>query len=306
MGEIVEQQQQTISEKGITNIHFKMPEITSSEAEGMLTCVVRDSGVMQSITKTIPVLAPARDLIVDVYPESGPGLVEHVQNRIYVEVSSHRGDPADIEAEIVEVSSFNRKIVVATIRTTHEGRGRSTYFVPDSSRSYNLVISKTSQSIPLHFVEPYHGVVVSSSKDVYEADDSSVEVHVKSTHDRSLRVGLFQRERQIDSKTCDTSPCHVRLSAASNVFGTLRVTVFGAVPVDDDDDHDDKITVGKDGDKIDRTFVTVPLAERLIFRRPHGRLNVEVKGRVVYVTISFFLLHTYIHTHTYTPQVRRR
>ena len=218
---------------------------------------------MQSISKTIPVVAPARDLIIDVFPESGAGLVKHVENRIYIEVSSHRGDPADVEAEIVE-SSFGKRLVVGTIRTTHEGRGRSTFFVPDPSRSYALEIPKTNQRVPLAFVDKYYGVVISSSKNVYEADDDTIEVRVKSSYVRNLAVSLFHRERQIDSKTCKTSPCDVKFTAAANVFGTLRVTVFGNVETDDD------------------KFVTLPLAERLVFRRPHERLGIQVTGRVVY------------------------
>ena len=65
MGDIVEQNEYTISSKGTSRIQFEMPTITSSEAEGTLTCVVRDGGTMQSISKTIPVVAPARDLIID-------------------------------------------------------------------------------------------------------------------------------------------------------------------------------------------------------------------------------------------------
>ena len=41
------------------------------------------------------------------------------------------------------------------------------------------------------------------------------------------------------------------------------MTVFGAVESED-------------------KFVTLPVAERLIFRRPHDRLDVQVMGRVVY------------------------
>ena len=85
---------------------------------------VDDNGVMETSSKTLPILLMSVDL--DVYPEGGD-LIAGLRTRVYVEATAPSGDPADIVGGVFAVGS---NAMLVKVRTTHEGRGVSEYFTP--------------------------------------------------------------------------------------------------------------------------------------------------------------------------------
>ena len=94
---------------------------------GQLSVTVNDGGVIETTSKTIPILL--QSVTVDVYPEGGQ-CVLHLPCRVYIEATGPSGDPVDVSGNICAVGSA---AVVATVSTVHEGRGVSTLFTPDSA-----------------------------------------------------------------------------------------------------------------------------------------------------------------------------
>ena len=91
--------------------------------------MIDDSGLIESSGKTLPILLASVDL--DAFPESGDCVVG-LPCRIYVEAASPiSGDPVDIEGDVVVKPTHGKYqgTRLATLRTTHEGRGVSEYFV---------------------------------------------------------------------------------------------------------------------------------------------------------------------------------
>ncbi len=86
---------------------------------------IDDSGVREQSSKTLPILLQAVD--VDIYGESGD-LIAGLPNRVYVEATAPSGDPADISGIIFDKTT---NTAIGNVTTTHEGRGVSSYFVPD-------------------------------------------------------------------------------------------------------------------------------------------------------------------------------
>ena len=95
---------------------------------------IEDGGVVETATKTIPILLQTVDLVM--YPEGGE-LVAGLPNRVYLEAKTPAKKPADIAGAVVD----RRGNVVANFRTEHEGRGRFT-FVPKADEKYKLEIDE--------------------------------------------------------------------------------------------------------------------------------------------------------------------
>jgi uncharacterized protein YfaS (alpha-2-macroglobulin family) len=110
--------QAAIDEAGNVSASFKLPA-SIARGEGTLALAIEDGGVLETATKTIPILLQTVDL--KFYPEGGE-LVRGIEQRVYFEARQPNGKPADIAGEIVDAQGK----VIATFKTEHEGRGRVT------------------------------------------------------------------------------------------------------------------------------------------------------------------------------------
>lgn len=230
---------------GNCTARFDLPE-EIARGEGTLAMVIEDGGVVETASKTIPILLQTLDL--SIYPESGE-LIAGLPTRVYVEARTPNDKPADIVASVVD----DLGATVAAFKTEHEGRGRFN-FTPQPGGRYELHISEPTgiqTTFPLPEVKD-HGAVVRSVADVIEADDA-VQLRVGGIAPMPLTVTLSQRESTISQATVAPAPgtlADVIFAAPDTVDGVLIATVYDAN--------------GK------------PLAERLVFRKPKHPIAIEV------------------------------
>ena len=85
--------------------------------EGTLAFAIEDGGVVETASKTIPILLQTVDL--SIYPEGGD-LVAGLPCRVYFEARTPVRKPADIAGVVVDAGGEQ----VGAFRTEHEGRGR--------------------------------------------------------------------------------------------------------------------------------------------------------------------------------------
>lgn len=233
-----------IDDKGNCLARFKLPpEIR--RGEGTLALVIEDGGVVETASKTIPILLQTVDLTL--YPEGGD-LVAGLVNRVYFEAFTPAHKPADLAGVVLDDDGRE----VATFRSQHEGRGRFT-LTPMAGKNYLLKITepsgiKTSYKLPA--TKPT-GVVLSSSQDV-TASGNDVKLTIAATEPGAYRVTLQLREQevamqQVELRAGGTKELTFSPGAAD---GVLRATVWN--------------TAGK------------PLAERLVFRQPAHAVQVQI------------------------------
>lgn len=235
----------SLDDQGRCTVSLPLPRAIE-RGEGVLAFTIEDGGVVETATKTIPLLVQSFD--VALYPEGGD-LVAGLRSRVYLEGRTLSQKPADIAGVVVD--SKGRE--VSTFRTEHEGRGRFE-LTPAKGEKYTLRITEPSNvtktvALPLVVND---GATVSSASDVVAAGQP-VKLNVAWTGDRVVSVVLRQRDVELSRVTVDAGKqkgTTVSLDA-KDADGVLVATVEA-----------------KDG---------TPLAERLVFREPKARLSIALE-----------------------------
>ena len=193
----------TVDAKGVCEVHFYLPA-KIARGEGTLSLIIQDGGVVETASKTIPILLRTVDL--QIFPEGGD-LVAGFKNRVYIQANQPDGKPADLEGKLL-FKDKGHSVLVTSFRTEHEGRGRFE-FTPGNNKDYYLTISKPaniSALYPLPKVKS-RGAVIRSEKNIFEKGQP-VAVDVGSTNG-DIRVSLSKREAEIGSSLVnskDVSP----------------------------------------------------------------------------------------------------
>lgn len=237
-----------VDANGLCTVNFDLPR-EIPRGEGTVALVIEDGGVVETASKSIPIILQTVDL--KMFPEGGD-LVAGYSNRVYIQAKQPNGKPADLVGKLMVEEGGE----LTEFRTEHEGRGRFE-FVPQANKQYYLTISqpagiKTTYKLPQ--VKP-HGAVIHSPQNVYEKGQP-ITVHVGCA-DKSYRVALSKHEVEIAAAKVDlekgSNDLHsVTFNAPPDVDGVLTVTVYG-----------------------EKNF---PMAERLIFRRPAKPINVSIEA----------------------------
>jgi len=241
-----------MSADGVVAAAYDLPK-SIAVGEGTHTFVIEDGGVLESFSKTIPILLQKLDITV--YPEGGD-LIAGIENGLYVEAFTPWGDPADVAADVVD----DQGKVVASVSTVHEGRGR-TLVKPEAGRAYHLRVTKPSgiTAKPELPAIKASGATLRATKNAY-ASGEGVEFSVSATAPGMYRLSLYRHEREVSATMANLDAGGTRtvtLSPPSDISGVLRATLF---------DLDDK-----------------PVAERLIYRAPMFGMNVVIStDREVY------------------------
>lgn len=234
----------SIDNSGHCLARFKLPaEIR--RGEGTLAMVIEDGGVVETASKTIPILLQTVDITL--YPEGGE-LVAGLMNRVYFEAFTPARKPADLAGVVLDSDGKE----VATFRSRHEGRGRFS-IKPTADGTYTLKITEPSgikTQYPLPPAKPT-GVVLTASQEITPRGEN-IKVTVAASEPGVYRIVLQQREREVVAQ-------HVKLAARESkelsfapgsADGVLRATVWNAQ--------------GK------------PVAERLVFREPAHAIQVKL------------------------------
>lgn len=241
-----------VDEKGLCRVSFNLPsEIL--RGEGTLALAIADGGVVETASKTIPILLKTVDL--HLYPEGGD-LIEGRKNRVYLEALQTNGKPADLVGKIMMTDNVTAEPqVVAEVKTEHEGRGRFE-FTPQAGKAYYLSVSQPSgitKPFPLPEVKD-HGAIIRSVQDTYKPYQPLT--FDTTCSDDAYHVTLYKRECLVADQKIDASnrtsgeTQRVQFYLPGNIDGVLTATVWSA-----------------DGK---------PLAERLIFREASAPINISI------------------------------
>ena len=231
-------------------IRFSLPA-QLERGDGLLTVLVEDGGVTESISKRIPIVL--RRLQLGFFPEGGH-LVEGLPSRLYFSARNTLGKPADVEGRLVD----DLGNAVATFETYKNGLGRVA-FTPATGRTYQAEITK-----PAGIVERYalplaenDGCVLRTFDDP-EGSEKAIRVEVRCTQARRVVVSAMIRERPIDAAAVQVTPDQPAIvylqskdDDITRMQGVARVTLF-----------DENLA---------------PIAERVVFRNRRGGVHLKVQ-----------------------------
>lgn len=235
----------SIDDEGNCQASFTLPK-EIAVGEGTLTFVIEDGGVVESASKSIPIILQTLEIVF--YPEGGE-LSAGQESRVYLQAKQPNGRPADIEGKIVEL---NEDVALATVKTIHEGRGRFS-FIPEKGKEYVLKLSEPSgikTTFKLPEVKKY-GATIKTLKDIYPYSDK-ITADIGCSSDKLVKVTLNKREVLLDSQALDLNKEGMATVAldAKEAEGVLMLTVWDCQGA--------------------------PLAERLVYREPKFGVNVKI------------------------------
>ncbi len=226
---------------------------TIALGDGLLTVLVDDGGITESISKAVPIILKRMQL--SFFPEGGK-LVTGLESRVYFEAKTALGKPADVEGNVID----DQGQLVAQFKSYKEGLGRFS-FIPATGRRYQAEITKPAgiiEQVQLP-VAVDDGCVLRTYDDV-DGERSALVAAVSCTTNQKVFVAATLRDNVIDKAALDVkagkaSVVGLEAPASSELrdaMGVARVTVF--------DERKE------------------PLAERIVFRNRRARLDVKVKA----------------------------
>ncbi len=236
--------------EGNALVKFDLPKALVA-GDGLLTILVEDGGITESISKSIPIVQ--KKLAVAFFPEGGK-MVAGLPTRLYFEAKTMLGKPADVEGRLVD----DLGNAVATFATYKNGLGRLD-FTPATGRTYQAEITRPS-TVTERYALPLaedKGCVLRTYDD-FDGQEKALRMAVRCTEKRKVVVAATVRENVIDAGTIEAgtdAPSVIYLAAPDDAIqraaGVARITVF-------DTDMN-------------------PLAERLVFRNRRARLDVKIE-----------------------------
>ncbi|MFO0939762.1 MAG: alpha-2-macroglobulin family protein [Pirellulales bacterium] len=237
----------SVDSSGKSLARFSLPE-KMRRGEGTIAMTIEDGGVVETASKTIPILLQTVDL--QLYPEGGD-LIAGLNCRVYLEAKTPARKPADIAGVILNRAG----VQVAEFKTEHEGRGRFSV-TPKLGEAYTLKITQPS-GIATTFKLPEvkaQGATLRSLKETY-AKGEPIPIEVRTTLDAGY-VTLSKRERVLQ-----------RIDVEKKSTGNSQVLSF------------DKIDSSADGVLIATIWkdAQTPIAERLVFREPSKAVRIEIQ-----------------------------
>lgn len=200
-------------------VRFTLPG-SIARGDGLLTVLVEDGGVTESIQKPIPIVL--KKVAFTAFPEGGD-LVDNLPGRVYFMARTPLGKPADVEGRVVD----DRGGVVADFRSVHDGMGRFE-LVPATDRKYHVEITRPAgiaTKFPLPAAKP-GGCVIRS---VDQRAPGALRVAAICNTARRLLVEAVLRERRLASGAFDVAagePTLVELPIDAAAQGAARVTLF--------------------------------------------------------------------------------
>ncbi|MEM6533875.1 MAG: MG2 domain-containing protein [Myxococcota bacterium] len=229
--------------RGEATVSFTLPS-SINKADGLLSVMVEDGGVTESISKRIPIIL--KKIQMGFFPEGGD-LVEGMESRLYFEAKNSIGKPADVSGRIVD----DLGNAVAEFESYDKGLGR-VEFTPSSGRKYRAEITKPvgvkeTYALPLPKAE---GCVLRSYDDL-DGEIDDLRVRVTCSEEQDVVVVGTLRDSVLDIAKVRAGPDGaVVYLKGDRRQGVARVTVFDAS--------------------------YAPLAERVVFRNRRAGLDVAV------------------------------
>jgi hypothetical protein len=243
---------------GTVVVHFKLP---AAMERGQASLGVTFLGnPVETIARPLPIVL--KKLNVEFYPEGGD-LAADLSNRVYFQVRTTLGKPADLTGRLFEDGNA-LPVAVQTLHDDKEpgvnqGEGRFE-FTPKSGKKYELQIdSPIGITGRVALPDVKEDRVTLSVPDGVAAAGQPIKAVVHSKKPRDLLVGLYCRGRLLHSVQLKKGETEAVLSPTDGAGGVCRVTVFEEVPAN--------------GDRRELK----PVAERLVYRQPAERLTVNLR-----------------------------
>jgi hypothetical protein len=237
----------TTDPAGNAVVQFELPA-RIHRGDGLLTVLVEDGGLTESIQKRIPITL--KKIKLSLYPEGGD-LIESLPGRVYFQAKNLIDKPADVQGRVVD----DRGNVVAELASFHNGLGRFE-LTPENGRSYHVEITRPvgiDQKFAVPRAKP-DGCVMQSVDD-FEADRDELRVGVWCTSERSVIATAMLREHELGVMSAEAgneAPTVIALPSPRWEQGAVRVTLF--------------------------SDTGAPLAERLVYRGRSADLKVSVSA----------------------------
>jgi len=238
----------TTDDKGEAVVRFDLPARIQS-GDGLLTVLVDDAGITESIQKRIPIVV--KSLSVEMFPEGGD-LVNGLPGRVYFSAKNPLGKPADIHGRVVD----DRGVEVAKVVSLHNGMGRFD-ITPVAGRSYRLEVGKPA-GIAKTFELPEikdEGCTMQAVDD-YQGKRADVRVGVWCSQAQTVIGTASLREKRLGDVAVEVAPgapSLVSLAVPAGAQGAVRFTVLSEE--------------------------LQPLAERLIYRNRGADLEVSIDAK---------------------------
>ncbi|MEC7986905.1 MAG: MG2 domain-containing protein, partial [Myxococcota bacterium] len=233
-------------EHGHVLIRSPLPA-TIHTPDATITVVVEKNGLSESITRPIPLVL--NHLRVRFYPEGGL-LLEGVENRVYFESLDEFGKAADVEGTLVD--DLGREIT--TVRSLRDGLGRF-QFTPQPNRNYRIIPYKpagvkTESPLP----KARQQGCIFQTVDDFQSVHPFIQAKVWCTSPQTVVIHALRKDLIIDTKIIKAgpSPSLVTLEDATPVQGSVQITLMN--------------------EEVE------PVAERLIYRYPNHKLNIEIQS----------------------------
>jgi hypothetical protein len=230
--------------KGAAVVAVALPA-TIERGDALLTVLVEDAGVTESITRRVPIIV--QRLKLSLFPEGGD-LVAGLPSRVYFSAETLLDKPADIEGVLVD----DRGQAWTRFTSFHNGLGRFS-FTPAPGRSYSVEVTKPAgvkERFPLPLVKE-QGCTLRSFDD-FKGEAERVGVAVHCTEARSVVLASVVRNQRVASATAKVEPgvATVVHLAHPKRQGVARLTLFNEA--------------------------LEPLAERLVYRHWRQDLRIQV------------------------------
>lgn len=257
------------SAKAVLNVRFKLPPDLFGKKDApsaTLSVNIQDGSDAEAIVRPIPLVT--KTLLVEFFPEGGQ-MIEGVPGRVYFQIRTPQGKPADLKGIITDGTATVAEAVTLT-DAEHPGvnRGHGVFTItPKPGANYFLklqsptgITAPTKDGYPLPSAK-VNGIAL-TALDTVTARGAPVRVRVQiGDGSKRLHVGAYARGRLLSQQSVDVEagkPVELALAGEPTAGGVTRVTVFAEL-VDDG------------------LPILVPLAERLVYRVPGEQLALGVK-----------------------------
>ncbi len=198
---------------------FQLPSAIS-RGDGLLTILVEDGGVTESIQKRIPIVM--KTLSFAMFPEGGD-LIAGVPGRVYFSAKNTLGKPADIEGRVLD----DRGNEIGKLSSVHDGLGRFE-LTPQTDRSYKVQITKPA-GIAQTFAVPAAKDGGCALRAVDQQTLDKLRVAATCSTSRTLLVEAVLREKRLGGGAVDVQagqPALIELPVDAEAQGAVRVTLF--------------------------------------------------------------------------------
>ena len=246
---IIQKQELALDANGKTNLWFSLPPLVK-QGPLVVDINVGQGAETETITREVPLTQGSLDL--EFFPESG-SLVTGVSTQVYFQAFDVNTKPVAVEGRVLD----DENKVVATFKSENEGRGRFE-MLPQSGRTYHVEVTSPPNVTLVHpfpQVAENREIVLTGGKGVFEAGQSfDIEV-LSNKADIPFIVSAYCREIPVGFVLGHTikGRLPIRMNVVGGTEGVVRLTLFDR-----------------------RATPLMPVAERLVYRRPSHQLSVAI------------------------------